>query len=121
MSARKPAAAPPEQAEQYDRLIASVSEIERKGAANPYTSVNGNMFSYLHVSGLMALRLPEPDRSAFLARHETTLFEVHGIVQKEYVTVPQDLLARTEELKPYLETSLQYAQSLKPKPTTRKK
>jgi len=28
----------------YEKLIATVPEIERKGAANPYTSLNGHMF-----------------------------------------------------------------------------
>jgi hypothetical protein len=31
----------------YDKLIATMPEIERKGAANPYTSHNGHMFSLL--------------------------------------------------------------------------
>ncbi len=113
----KPAAAPPEAVLQYDRLVATIPEIERKGATLPYTSLNGNMFSYLHQSGLMALRLPEPERSEFLAKYSAKLFEAYGIVQKEYVTVPPDLLADTGGLKPYLEASLAYAKSLKPKPT----
>ncbi|HTQ10134.1 MAG TPA: hypothetical protein VMI31_08700 [Fimbriimonadaceae bacterium] len=116
MSASK-AAAPAEKAEQYDRLVASIPEIERKGAANPYTAVNGNMFSYLHPSGLMALRLPESDRSQFLATYSSKLFEAYGIVQKEYVTVPEELLANTEELRPYLEKGFAYAKSLRPKPS----
>jgi hypothetical protein len=32
----------------YDKLIATIPEIERKGDANPYTSLNGNMFTLLH-------------------------------------------------------------------------
>ena len=116
-SPKKTPAAPPEKAEQYDRLIASVPEIERKGAANPYTSLNGNMFSYLHFSGLMALRLSPSDRLAFLEKYQTKLFEAYGIVQKEYVTVPEHLLENTDELRPYLLMSLEYAKSLKPKPT----
>jgi hypothetical protein len=31
----------------YDKLIATRPEIERKGDANPYTAVNGNMFTIL--------------------------------------------------------------------------
>jgi hypothetical protein len=42
----------------YDQLIATNPKIERKGAANPYTSVNGNMFTLLHQSRL-AIRLPK--------------------------------------------------------------
>ena len=47
----------------YDQLIATIPTIERKGAANPYTSLNGNMFTLLHQSRL-AIRLPEDERKA---------------------------------------------------------
>ena len=52
----------------------------------PYTSVNGNMFSYLQ-DGHLVLRLPAEERAAFLDRHDTRLHQTHGIVQKEYVDV----------------------------------
>ena len=44
--------------ELYEKLVATNPDIPRKGATVPYTSINGNMFSYLHASGAMALRLP---------------------------------------------------------------
>ena len=39
----------------------------------------------------------------------------------EYVAVPDSLLENTKELKKYLELSYEYAKTLKPKPTTKKK
>jgi len=105
----------------YDKLIASKPEIERKGAAMPYTSYNGNMFSYLGKSGLMALRLPENEQESFLKKYKTTLYHTYGIVQKEYVTVPHSLLKNTKELKKYLDISYEYVKSLKPKPTKKAK
>jgi hypothetical protein len=108
---------PPEKLELYEKIVATIPEISRKGATVPYTSLNGNMFSYLHSSGLTALRLPKVEREEFLEKYETKLFEAYGIVQKEYVTVPDDLLANTDELKPYFEISYEYVKSLKPKPT----
>ena len=54
----------------YDKLIASIPALERKGAANPYTAVNGNMFTLLHESKL-AIRLPEAEREAFLKKYKT--------------------------------------------------
>jgi hypothetical protein len=107
--------------EWYEKLVATNPEVERKGATHPYTSLNGNMFSYLHPSGSMALRLPEEERGKFLKKYKTTLFEAYGVVQKEYVKVPDDLLANTKELKKYFQLSFQYAQTLKPKPTKKKK
>ena len=38
----------------YDKLIATIPEIERKGDANPYTSLNDNVFTLLHQSKLRA-------------------------------------------------------------------
>jgi hypothetical protein len=105
----------------YERVVATMPGIERKGAANPYTAINGNMSSYLHPRGEMALRLPPDRREAFLAEHGTTLFEAYGVVQKEYVTVPDVLLADTERLRPYFEASCAYVSGLKPKPTAGRK
>jgi hypothetical protein len=68
----------------------------------------------------MALRLSTGEREKFLAKYKTRLFEAYGIVQKEYVTVPDALLAETNELKPYLKMSYEYARSLKPKPAKKK-
>jgi len=111
---------PPEKLELYEKLVAANPEIERKGATVPYTSLNGNMFSYLHASGGMALRLPAGEREKFLAKYKTGLFEAYGVVQKEYVTVPDALLAKTNELKPYFKMSCEYAKSLKPKPSKKR-
>jgi hypothetical protein len=117
----KPApSAPPDRVEAYDRLVAAMPEVERKGATMPYTSVNGNMFSYLDASGSMAMRLSAADRTAFIERFSAALHVAYGIVQKEYVTVPPDLLGDTERLLPWFRASLSYALTLKPKPTKRR-
>jgi TfoX/Sxy family transcriptional regulator of competence genes len=39
---------------------------------------------------------------------------------KEYVSVPDELLENTEELKQYLDLSYAYVRTLKPKPTKKK-
>ncbi len=117
MSTRRPE--PPSNVEQYDRLVALMPGVKRKGASMPYTSVNGNMFSYLDASGSMALRLPTSERSAFIDRFSTGLHVAHGVTQKEYVTVPYELLGDTDLLLPYFADSLAYALTLKPKATTR--
>jgi hypothetical protein len=104
----------------YDKLIATNPKIERKGAANPCTSLNGNMFTLLHQSKL-AIRLPEEEREKFLKKYKTKLYEAYGAVMQEYVAVPDNLLANTKELQTYLDLSYEYAKTLKPKPTTKKK
>ena len=104
----------------YDKLIATHPEIERKGAANPYTSLNGHMFTLLHDSRSLAIRLPEDKREEFLKKYKTTLFKAYGAIMKEYVAVPDALLKNTKELQKYLELSYEYVKTLKPKPTKKK-
>ncbi|HZD31105.1 MAG TPA: hypothetical protein VE779_05525, partial [Candidatus Angelobacter sp.] len=97
-------------------------EIERKGADNPYTAVNGNMFSLLlSPDGRMALRLPPEVREKFLKKYKTGLFEAYGAVMQEYVAVPDALLHKTKELQKYLALSYGYAKTLKPKPSKKKR
>jgi TfoX/Sxy family transcriptional regulator of competence genes len=104
----------------YDKLIATNPAIERKGDANPYTSLNGNMFTLLQGSNTLAIRLPEDEREKFVKKYKTTLFSAYGVVMKEYVAVPDALLPRTKELQKYLEISYEYARTLKPKPTRKR-
>jgi acyl-[acyl carrier protein]--UDP-N-acetylglucosamine O-acyltransferase len=102
----------------YAELVATIGEASLKGAKIPYTSMNGNMYSYLGVNGV-GLRLPADTREEFLAKYKTTLYHAYGIVQKEYVTVPSELLAKIDELAPYFRVSFDYAKTLRPKPTKR--
>ncbi|HXM20572.1 MAG TPA: hypothetical protein VN948_04805 [Terriglobales bacterium] len=104
----------------YDKLVATIPEIKRKGAANPYTSMNGHMFTLLHQSCSLAIRLAEDKREEFLKKYKTTLFKAYGTVMEEYVTVPDTLLRNTKELQKYLELSYEYVKTLKPKPTKKK-
>jgi hypothetical protein len=119
--AKKEAGIPDDKLALYEKLVATVPGVERKGATVPYTSLNGNMFSYLSKTGTLALRLPEPAREAFMTRYKTTLCKQYGIVQKEYIEVPDALLQKTAELKKHFAESFKYVSSLKPKPTTRPK
>ena len=105
----------------YSLVVAGTPGAILKGATVPYTSVNGNMFSYLSKNGVLALRLPDEQREAFLKKYKTTLCTQYGVVQKEYVEVPPELLENTKELQPFFALSLSYATSLKAKPTTRAK
>jgi hypothetical protein len=104
---------------QYEALVATRPDLERKGRTMPYTSINGHMFSFLAPDGTLALRLPDDDRAAFLEKYDTTLIEQHGRVLKEYVAVPPALLGRLEELKPYFELSCRHVSSLRPKKAAR--
>jgi hypothetical protein len=111
---------PQETLARYERLIATIPNLERKGAKMPYTSLNGHMFSFLSPEGVLGIRLPREAREAFLEKYNTRLCEQYGRVMKEYVEVPDALLSNTDELKESFATSCEYVQTLKPKPTKKK-
>jgi hypothetical protein len=119
MAKDEPSAATAASMPAYDRLIATRPEVERKGAKIPYTSLNGNMSSYLAEDGTLVLRLAAADREAFLARYASRLHEAYGIVQKEYVDVPDALFADPDRLAPSFAASHAYVAAMKPKPTRR--
>jgi TfoX/Sxy family transcriptional regulator of competence genes len=79
------------------------------------------MFTILSADGTLGVRLADADRDAFIATYHAHLYQAHRTVMKEYVAVPTELLARTSELAPYLVKSHDYAKTLKPKPTTRRR
>jgi hypothetical protein len=121
MASKKINSNPTEKETLYDKLIATIPAIERKGDTNPYTACNGNMFTLLLKKERLAIRLPEKEREAFIKKYKTKLMEAYGAVMREYVEVPDPLLKKTKELNAYLKISFDYAKTLKPKPTTKGK
>jgi hypothetical protein len=117
MATKKDNSFPEEVLQRYDRLIGTIPGLERKGAAIPYTSMNGHMFSNLDKDGSLVLRLPREAREEFLQKYNTSLHEAYGIIQKEYVDVPANVFANAKEIDPYFRSSYDYVMSLKPKPT----
>jgi hypothetical protein len=107
--------------ELYSKLVKTIPEVEQKGKTVPYTSLNGNMFSYISKSGDVAIRLPKDAIEEFINKYNASLMDTYGIIQKEYVKVPQKVLENTSELKKYFELSFEFVKTLKPKATTRKK
>jgi hypothetical protein len=115
MAAPKKSKIPTDKLDLYNQLITSDPRIERKGAAHPYTSQNGHMFTYLDQTGTLGIRLPDDALEAFLKKYKTTLFRSYGVVKKDWATVPDSLLQNTKELKKYLGISYEYVKTLKPK------
>ena len=115
MSSPAKGAIPAGKLELYEKLIAIHPKLERKGAAHPYTSLNGHMFTYLDQTGTLGIRLPKDELEAFLKKYKTSLFKSYGVVKKDWVTVPDTLLRNTNELKKYLEISYKFVGTLKPK------
>lgn len=106
--------------DRYRDLVADAHGETIKGKANPYTSMNGNMFSFLDKAGTLCLRLSEEDRASFVSAFETDPVVQYGAVMKEYVAVPRQMLADPVALKDWFTKCLAYARSLPAKPTKKK-
>jgi hypothetical protein len=105
----------------YEKLVATNPDVPRKGDTMPYTSLNGNMFSLLTKEGTLILRLDPETQAVFIKKYKSKLPVQYGAVMREYVEVPDALLAKTRELKKYFDLSFAYASSLKAKPAKNKK
>ena len=110
-----------EKVDLYKKMVDSCPDAVLKGDTIPYTSLNGHMYSYLSKDDTVGLRLPDEERAKFIDKYKTKLMEQYGIIQKEYVAVPDGLLRKTAELKKYFAISFNYVSSLKPKATSKKK
>ena len=104
----------------YEKLLATIPKIERKGKTNPYTSHNGHMFTHLAPPGTLSMLLPHAEVEPFLKKYKTQLFEAHGAVRKDWVVVPDRLLEKTAELALYFEVSYRFVKTLKPKATVKR-
>ncbi|MEM8770142.1 MAG: hypothetical protein AAGD92_00710 [Pseudomonadota bacterium] len=106
----------------YRKMLAAVPGVEWKGAARPYTSLNGNMYSAISKADIIGLRLSAADREIFLEKYGNGLYEPFpGFFQKEYVAIPEKLLANTRTLRSWFRKSYEHVASLKPKPTKKPK
>jgi hypothetical protein len=105
----------------FAEAIGDIPDAALKGDTILYTSINGHMYSYLSKENLLALRLPEDTRKAFLDQYHTTLMTAYGIVQREYVVVPDALLSNPGELAAWFQRSYAYVSALKPKSASKSK
>ena len=101
----------------YEKMVASQPEIQRKGAANPYTSMNGNMFSFITKEDQIALRLPDELREKMKAEPVIQ----YNSVMRGYALAPKAMLTKPAQLAKLFAQSVAYAKTLPAKPTTKKK
>ena len=106
---------PPERLALYEALVTSVEGVERRGSANPYTSRNGYMTSFLDKEGEVAIRLEEADRERFIERYDSHIAKQYGKNMPEFAVVPDRLLERQDELRPWFVRSWDWVGTLDPK------
>ncbi len=105
----------------FAELVSAHDGLQLKGKKMPYTSMNGNMFSFVDPRDVLCLRLSETDQAAFEVEHGTGDVIQHGSVMRGYVPVPGAMLEDMDALQAVFAKSVANAKALKPKPTTRKK
>jgi hypothetical protein len=102
----------------YEELIEKHPEIKRKGKRLPYTSLKGNMFSFISKEGHIGLRFSEESVEKYIDVYGFTKFIKNDIVMEDYVKIPDDFLDN-ELLVDLFDECCEYAKSLQPKPKTK--
>ena len=104
----------------YKDLVAGFEDLAIKGKATAYTSMNGNMFSFLSPDGVWAFRLSEPDREAYETAFGPSEVIQYNSVMRGYVEVQGSLIEDPNALTNWFAKCVENARSLKPKPTKRR-
>ena len=105
----------------YDGLIAGHSDLRRKGKANAYTALNGNMFSFVGPDAELCIRLSKEDIARYGINFDASPVIRYGSVMNGYVAVSEALLRDPDELSLWFDRSVEFARALPVKATTKKK
>jgi TfoX/Sxy family transcriptional regulator of competence genes len=100
----------------FDKSVPSGSGIfRRKMFGYPAAFANGNLFIGLHQDDFI-MRLSEKDRARFSSQFGERIFEpMKGRPMREYVRLPEALLADARQRAAWIRRSQQYAESFAPK------
>ena len=105
----------------FDKSVpSSVTVARRKMFGYPAAFANGNLFIGLHQNDFI-MRLSEEDHTRFSARYGERIFEpMKGRPMREYVRLPEELLADARKRAAWIRRSLEYAEGIKPKARRKK-
>lgn len=107
--------------ERYEALVARYFDDKVKGKANRYTSMNGNMYSFLDKDGTIYLRLSEKGKKAFNTANGTSDVIQYGAVMRGYIAIPEAFYANDDQIDAVFAECLENARNLPAKPTKKKK
>ena len=119
--AKKKPDAPEERVELYDKLIETLPDQKRKGAASAYTSLNGHMFSFVDKTGEFAFRYSEKRKKELIEELGGKESIQYNSVMRGYVVFPEKMMDDFDKLAELFKESYEYIASLPPKPTKKKK
>ncbi len=100
----------------FDKSVPSGASVSRrKMFGYPAAFANGNLFIGLHQNDFI-MRLSEKDRARFSAEFGERTFEpMKGRPMREYVRLPEELLADARRRASWIKRSLRYAEAIAPK------
>jgi len=97
---------------QYDAIIESCPQFDRKGKTMPYTSSNGHMFSQLNKNGELGIRFSKDVQKAYFKSLNTSYYISYGAKMKGYVLIPDILWESPDSIAKMLIESWNYVESL---------
>jgi hypothetical protein len=103
----------------YKRTVAKHEDIKVKGAKTFYTAINGNMFSFVDDQVRICLRFSEDRKAELNEFYGSTDVLQYGAVMRGYVPFSGEVAVDETTLDKLFSESLEFAKSLKPKPTKR--
>lgn len=112
---------PTEALDRYREALDASGNGEFKGAKNPSTSRNGQMFSFLDADGTLALHLSDELETEFCAQHESGPVVQYGRTMQGYSSVSAELLADTDALRCWYDRAWEWIGTLPPKATKKPK
>jgi len=106
----------------FEKSVPSGTSVSRrKMFGYPAAFANGNLFIGLHQNDFI-IRLSEKDRARFSAEFGERRFEpMPGRPMREYVRLPDELLADQRRRASWIDLSLRYAEAIAPKATSPKR
>jgi TfoX/Sxy family transcriptional regulator of competence genes len=111
---------PQELIDAFEAAMPGAPAVKRPMFGYPAGFVNGNMFTGLFADK-MFVRLPEDSRAELMGIGGTPFEPMPGRPMREYVVIPEKIIAKPAELKAWAGKALRYGASLpvkKKKPTS---
>lgn len=102
----------------FDRMIAGVEGVERRGATMPYVAVNGNMYAMINKADTIGLMLSDKDFATFISTYNAKPFEsIPGLQTKNFVAIPPTMYVDLRTMQMWFKLGYAYAARLPAKPT----
>lgn len=106
--------------ERFEAAVAGIDGLEqRKMFGYPAGFIGGNMTTGLHQESWI-VRLGDVERAERLAEGWSTFEPMAGRPMREYVALPEEVIADPDEARSWVERAAAYVRTLPPKPAKKR-